>query len=42
MQPTCREPTARLAHRVETRLLRLLFAAVLLYTAWRMVGRALA
>lgn len=33
---------SRSAHRVDARLLRVLFVAVLLYTAWQMIGRALA
>jgi len=32
---------SRTAHRVDVRALRLLFAAVLVYTAWQMLGRAL-
>ena len=32
---------SRTAHRIDVRVLRLLFAAVLLYTAWQMLGKAL-
>ena len=32
---------SRTAHRIDLRVLRLLFAAVLLYTAWQMVGKAI-
>jgi uncharacterized membrane protein YfcA len=32
---------SRTAHRIDARLLRLLFVAVLLFTAWQMAGRAL-
>ncbi len=32
---------ARIAHRVDVRLLRWLFVVVMLFTAWQMVGRAL-
>ena len=32
---------SRTAHRVDTWVLRVLFVAVLLYTAWQMIGRAL-
>jgi uncharacterized membrane protein YfcA len=33
---------SRIAHRVDVRILRLLFAAVLLYTAYEMLVKALA
>jgi uncharacterized membrane protein YfcA len=32
---------SRTAHRIDARVLRLLFVAVLLFTAWQMAGRAL-
>lgn len=32
---------SRTAHRIDARLLRILFVVVLLYTAWQMIGRAL-
>lgn len=32
---------SRVAHRIEVRILRLLFVAILLYTAWQMLQRAL-
>jgi uncharacterized membrane protein YfcA len=31
---------SRTAHRIDVRVLRLLFVVVLLFTAWQMAGRA--